>query len=263
MRLTWHFRPVIIRGRSIWANEADMTLNVTHLVPRHTRQWLRRTYDGLRFDSALRRFIAAPADALPAANPLLSELIDAWGNGGWIAREGYLRECLAIALESSGPTLECGSGLSTLLLGAVAQRRGYEHWAFEHLPEWGMKVDRCAARHSLRSVRLCTAPLKDYAGYAWYDPPMARLPQVFALVVCDGPPSGTAGGRYGLAPIMREHLAPGCVILLDDAGREHERAIARRWQEELGATHQLVAAGDNPYIRMTVPGLQVQPALHG
>ena len=74
----------------------------------------------------------------------------------------------------------------------------------------------------------------------------------FALVVCDGPPADTVGGRYGLVPIMRDRLAPGCAILLDDAEREHERAIARRWQLELGATHQFVA-DDKPFIRLIVP----------
>lgn len=244
-------------------NGCGRNVRLTRLVPRHARQWLRQTYDALRFEAAMRRFIAAPADALPPDSTLLTELIDAWGNAGWIARESYLRECLAIALTSPGPTLECGSGLSTLLLGAVAQRVGYEHWVLEHLPEWGVKVERHAARHSLRSVRLCTAPLRDYAGYAWYDPPLADMPHAFALVVCDGPPAGTAGGRYGLVPIMRGHLAPGCVILLDDAEREHERTIARRWQQELGATHQLIP-GDNAFIRLTVPmpRVVVQPALN-
>jgi hypothetical protein len=80
-----------------------------------------------------------------------------------------------------------------------------------------------------------TAPLKSYAGYSWYDPPLSRWSRNFSLVVCDGPPADTPGGRYGLAPIMREHLAPGCVILLDDAEREPEREIAQRWSAELDA----------------------------
>ena len=79
-------------------------------------------------------------------------------------------------------------------------------------------------------------------------------------VVCDGPPSGTVGGRYGLVPVMREHLRPGCVILLDDAWREDERAVARRWDSELGATHEVVSC-KKPYIRMVVTGNLAQPLL--
>jgi len=233
-------------------NATEAVLNVAHFVlPKQTRQWLRRAYDGLRFDAAMRRFIANPSAAAGPANPLLGELISAWGNSGWIAQKGYLRACIAAALASTGPTLECGSGLSTLLLGAVAQQCGQQHWALEHLPEWSTRVGRCAERHRLHSVNVHTAPLKSYAGYTWYDPPLSRWPRNFSLVVCDGPPADTPGGRYGLAPIMREHLAPGCVILLDDAEREHEREIAQRWSAELDATQQIVDDG-KPFIRLVV-----------
>ncbi|HEU5296533.1 MAG TPA: class I SAM-dependent methyltransferase [Burkholderiaceae bacterium] len=230
------------------------------VFPRQTRQWLRRAYDGLRFDAAMKRFIANPPEALATNSRVLNELISSWGNSGWIAQEGFLRACLANALVSSGPTLECGSGLSTLLLGVVAQQRGYEHWALEHMPEWGMRVNRGLVRHRVRAVRLCTAPLKNYGGYAWYDPPLARLPRTFALVVCDGPPADTKGGRYGLVPILRDRLAPGCVILLDDAQRDDERTIARRWTLELGATVQIID-DYKPFIRLVVPKHEMAEAV--
>jgi hypothetical protein len=83
------------------------------------------------------------------------------------------------------------------------------------------------------------------------------MPDSFPLVVCDGPPGSTKGGRYGLVPIMREWLKPGCVILLDDAGREQERAIARRWEAELGASSETLGS-IKPYIEMTVMGRQNQ-----
>jgi len=226
---------------------------MAHLVlPRKTRQWLRRTYDAMRFDTAMRRFITDPPAALAADSHVLGDLISAWGNSGWIAQEGYLRACLEVALASRAATLECGSGLSTLLIGVVAQQQGCEHWALEHLAEWGAKIDYFRVRYGLRAVKLHTAPLRNYDGFAWYDPPLSRLPRTFALVVCDGPPANTAGGRYGLVPVMREHLAPGCVILLDDAGRPEEQMIAQRWQRELNAVQQFVP-DDKPFIRMVVP----------
>jgi hypothetical protein len=229
-------------------------LSVVHaVVPPRARRWLRATYDTWRFDVALRRFAADPEAALAADSPVLTELVAAWGNAGWSAHEEYLRGCVAQALASDRASLECGSGLSTLLLAVVAERRGYEHWALEHQPEWSARVEREAARHHLRSLRLCTVPLRLHGRFAWYDAPIARMPQAFSMVVCDGPPADTAGGRYGLAPVMHDRLPPGCVILLDDAEREHERKIARRWERELGATHELVSC-QKPYIRMVVTG---------
>ena len=53
-----------------------------------------------------------------------------------------------------------------------------------------------------------------------------------SLVICDGPPSSTRGGRFGLVPVLRENLAPGFRILLDDARRPGEREVLRRWASE-------------------------------
>ena len=227
-------------------------MSVVHAVfPSRARRWLRATYDSWRFERAMRRFAADPERAASRGSGVLRELISAWGNPGWIAQEEYLRSCVEHALKSGGPTLECGSGLSTLVLGAVATRRGFEHWALEHQPEWSARVARDVERYGLLGARVCTAPLRQYGRFAWYDPPLARMPQRFLMVVCDGPPGDTLGGRYGLVPVMGERLAPGCVILLDDASREPERETAQRWAVELGATHELVVC-DKPYIRMVV-----------
>ena len=82
------------------------------------------------------------------------------------------------------------------------------------------------------------------------------MPRSFSLVICDGPPSRTLGGRYGLVPVMRTRLKAGCVILLDDAEREHERQIARLWQTELGAKAEFLD-GSKPLIRLVVQGKAV------
>lgn len=233
-------------------------MSVVHaVVPPRARRWLRATYDAWRFNGAIRRFAADPEAALAGGSSVLAELISAWGNAGWSAQEDYLRGCVGQALESDGPSLECGSGLSTLLLAVVAERRGFEHWVLEHQPEWSARVEKEAARHDLHSLRLCTVPLRLHGRFAWYDPPLARMPQAFSMVVCDGPPADTAGGRYGLVPVMHDRLPPGCVILLDDAQRQHEREIALRWEAELGTTHELVSC-HKPYIRMVVTGRHAQ-----
>jgi len=233
---------------------------VRAVVPPRARRWLRRMYGARHFDAAMRRFVADPEAAVAPGSSVLAELIAAWGNPGWSAQEEYLRVCITQALRSNGPTLECGSGLSTLLLGVVAQRNGVEHWALEHQHEWSVRVRRSVTRYNLSAVRVSTAPLRHYAGFDWYDPPLADMPAQFAMVVCDGPPSGTVGGRYGLVPVMCNHLRPGCVILLDDAWREDERAVARRWDAELGATHEVVSC-KKPYIRMVVTGRLGQAVL--
>lgn len=193
-----------------------------------------------------------PEECAHAGNRVLVDLIYGWGNESWSALDEYLAACVGHALNSSGPTLECGSGLSTVLMGVVAKKRDQIHWALEHNPEWATRVQRFLDRYNLDSkVKLCSNPLRDYGTFSWYDPPMESLPDTFGLVICDGPPSSTKGGRHGLVPVMKERLKPGCIILLDDAGRDEERTIAHRWKTELGASLELHGA-TKPYIRMTV-----------
>lgn len=204
------------------------------------------------FRRAFQQFIHNPGSCAHPGNPVLLDLIYGWGNEHWSALDEYLAACIRYALGSSGPTLECGSGLSTLLMGVIAQQRGYSHWALEHSPKWAVKVRRCLRRYKLDSaVVLCVNPLRHYVDFRWHDPPLAFMPGVFDLIICDGPPGATEGGRYGLVPIMKDRFKPGCVILLDDAGREQERAIAIRWKSELGASLE-VCGSSKPYMKMTV-----------
>ena len=79
--------------------------------------------------------------------------------------------------------------------------------------------------------RLVPAPLKRAAKEA--HPPLAEMPKEFQLVTCDGPPGSTAGGHYGLLPVMGERLPAEAVILLDDtSGRARSKSL-RRWTNEL------------------------------
>jgi hypothetical protein len=74
--------------------------------------------------------------------------------------------------------------------------------------------------------------LIEYGEFVWYDPPLAQMPEAFSLVICDGPPGTTKGGRYGLLPVLGKRLPPGATILLDDAGRPAETELIRRWEGE-------------------------------
>ncbi len=96
------------------------------------------------------------------------------------------------------------------------------------------------ARHRLDNVRVCQAELRDFGEFDWYAAPPEDLPKNFGLVICDGPPGGTVGGRYGLFPRMRSHLAPDCVVLLDDAGRTAEQATLARWRQEFRINHEII-----------------------
>ena len=77
-------------------------------------------------------------------------------------------------------------------------------------------------RHHISNVNVCLSPLRSYGEFSWYELPSGGLPEEFRLVICDGPPESTPGGRYELLPVLGPRLSKGTVILLDDANRASE-----------------------------------------
>lgn len=221
------------------------------ISPRLTRMLLGEQHRKRVFRRAMERAAAAlgAGVALPVA--VLADLVYGWGNEEWSAKEEFMQGFLAHALEAAGPVLECGSGLSTLLLGLVAQRNGVRVWTLEHNPFWAERVRGALAEFGITAAEVCVSPLRDHGGFTWYDPP-SHLPGDFSLVVCDGPPWDTPGGRYGLLPVMGERLRPGASILLDDAHRPDEQAVLERWAAELGSSYRMLGAVA-PYAVLRVP----------
>lgn len=183
--------------------------NAKSLLPWRVRNFIREVHRYFVFRQAMRRFLKSPESSIQPENPLIKDLVYGWGNESWSAQDGYLAGCIEHALTADGPILECGSGLSTILVGAIAKARGIDHWA----PEWAAKLQQYLSKYQIDSVVLCARPLKDYGDFSWYDPPLESMPESFPLVLCDGLPGSTKGGRFGLVPVMRARLKPGCIIL--------------------------------------------------
>jgi hypothetical protein len=172
-----------------------------------------------------------------------TDAIFGWGNERWTAEAPYLREVVASAERARGSILECGSGLTTLMMGAIASRRGIQLHSLEHNPEWHARVSEAIEQFHLTNVTVHLAPLRDFGSFDWYDAPLAALPNDFSLVVCDGPPGVTRGGRSGMLPMMRGKLAKTVSILIDDTNRDAEGQLARQWIGELHASNGLHSGG--------------------
>lgn len=157
------------------------------------RKFVRSQHRRWVFRNALRRFAMNPERGVNDA-ALLADLIYGWGNEAWSGSEEYLHACVEAVCRSNGDILECGSGLSTILMGLVARESGHTVWSLEHHASWSERVRQTLERNLISSVRLCLGPLRDYGDYSWYDPPLDSMPARFAVVVCDGPPASTPGG---------------------------------------------------------------------
>jgi len=192
-------------------------------------------------DRVMSRLSRRPAPRTPSV--IWTDAIFGWGNERWSAEARYLREVVRSAEKTRGPILECGSGLTTIMIGAIASRRGIHLHALEHQAEWHARVTEAIRRFGLTNVTVHLAPLRDFGEFDWYDAKLNELPNDFSLVVCDGPPGVTRGGRSGMLPMMRGKLAKTVSILIDDTNRPAEGQLARQWIGELGAAQGLHAGG--------------------
>lgn len=181
---------------------------------------------------------------LPRRNSAIwTDAIYGWDNERWSADESYLAEAVRLAARARGPILECGSGLTTLLMGAVTVRTGARIHALEGNPEWRERAAGAATRYGMTNITVHLAPMRDFGEFDWYDAPVATLPRDFALVICDGPPASTRGGRSGMLSVMRGNLALDCTVLIDDTNRPAEHDVVQRWMRELGASSESRASG--------------------
>lgn len=224
------------------ASAGALTKRVRSVLRPYYRRWLLRR--------ALRQFSRLPLAQVPA-RALLHDLIRGWDNPTHTATSEFIGALLRHAA-STHTILECGSGLTTVLLGVAAQRGNARVYTLEHDSVWADRVTAELKRLALTSVTLAVAELHDYEGFHWYQPSPVLMRESFGLVVCDGPPGDTPGGRYGLLPVMRPSLQSGCVILLDDTQRDAERSIAQRWAEELGAAVEF-STGARSFATIVVP----------
>ena len=197
----------------------------------------------VRLILAARWFRALPSRRWESALPMLRS---AWGNLGYTADLAYLAAVLRHAMRAGGPILECGSGLTTFL---VAVASGHAVWSLEHLAEWRRRT-QTRLKWAGVGANVLHAPLQRYGSYDWYAVP-ASLPSHFHLVVCDGPPADTRGGRYGLLPQLGHHLSKDATLLLDDAERPEEQGVLRQWKEA-GWEYVIEGERDEAYAVVTV-----------
>jgi hypothetical protein len=205
--------------------------SVRKLVPKSVKRPIKSFLLKRQLRRAIEKIRRLPKDVVPSRE-LLSELMAGWGNEGYAANLDYLEEVAKRAVSAAGPVLECGSGATTILLGVLCAKREIEVWSLEHSPEWRARIVELLERSGISGSGVCSAPLVEYGEFDWYDPPLAKLPKNFALVICDGPPGSTKGGRYGLLPVMNDRLGSGSYVLVDDAGRPAEAEMIERWERE-------------------------------
>ncbi|MFC3713275.1 class I SAM-dependent methyltransferase [Sphingoaurantiacus capsulatus] len=158
-------------------------------------------------------------------------------DGGWVAGADFLlllaRQVLA---QKPGLVVEFGSGVSSVVIGRCLQLNGHGRLvSFDHDAGFAELTRRRLARAGVPG-EVHAAPLKpgvDGYGGSWYG--HGELPDGIDLLVIDGPPAWReeqAESRGSAAPAAFGKLAPGGIVLLDDAARPGEQRVAQRWRAE-------------------------------
>lgn len=222
--------------------------NVRRVFPKWLKQPLKQALVNRQLRHAIRKLRESRTD-IPSRE-LLSELVTAWGNEGYAATLDYLEAVARLSVDTSGPILECGTGATTILLAILSERRNIDVWSLEHSLEWKTRLTKVLARNRSTRARICWSPLIDYGEFVWYEPPLTQMPNEFSLVICDGPPGSTKGGRYGLLPVLGDRLPAGSTILLDDAARPGELEVIKKWEQEVGFEIELTGSSTRQFTVM-------------
>jgi predicted O-methyltransferase YrrM len=129
--------------------------------------------------------------------------------------------------------LECGTGLSTVLMAMIALETGAQVTSLEHDETWYKIVRSRLDELRLTNTGVVLSPLRSFGEFSWYDfDSKIASDTKFDLVLCDGPPNSTSGGRYGLLPRVFQKLRSGATIVVDDSHREDEVRMIQRWIAE-------------------------------
>lgn len=140
-------------------------------------------------------------------------------------------------LPSGSTVLELGSGATTVWMALASRRRGGDVHivSLEGSADFA-EVTRTAVRRNgvddlvdLRVAALEAVTTK-HGEQQWYESPAWDDLSGIGLLFIDGPPGGTGPhARYPAVEMLAERLAPGAIVVIDDADRDDEKAMLADW----------------------------------
>ena len=161
-------------------------------------------------------------------------------DNGLDAPGGLVKVCNEIVHGDRTRILECGSGVSTVLLARLLhERERGVLTSLEHDPHWATLIQDHLQREHLDQIgRVVHAPLQG-------DPPWYRLdemPDEIDLLIADGPPAFESGHGAARAPALArldDKLVHDAAVILDDIERPGERQIIATWETSTSWRFQL------------------------
>ncbi|VAW55252.1 hypothetical protein MNBD_GAMMA06-1035 [hydrothermal vent metagenome] len=157
----------------------------------------------------------------------------------WSAAADFLKLISDYCLKNSPQVImECSSGTSSLVLSQCCQLNNTGHvYSLENGEAFVTKTTEQLSDFLLSEYcDVIHAPLQTVClngeNFKWYD--LDDLPDIaIDMLVIDGPPGFLQKySRYPALPLLRKKLNEHCIVFLDDAARDDEQELIKRWLDE-------------------------------
>jgi predicted O-methyltransferase YrrM len=193
---------------------------------------------------------AAPDSAALADLQAWHVLSPLLGQGGYLPwTTGSMRPAALVAVcnevvhGARTRIVECGSGVSTVMLARLLRERGAGGLtAIEHDLHWAALVEDQLRREGLDTIgRVLRAPLTGEP--QWYGAEgLTAVPDAVDLLLVDGPPAcdpGKGTSRAPAFPWFAQRLVAGAAVIVDDIDRPGERQVIAGWEQSTGWRFEL------------------------
>lgn len=189
--------------------------------------------------------------------------------GGWaMDARSLLDVARLIVRRKPALVFEVGSGSSTVWLGHLIKAYGGRLVTIDHLEKYAELTRAAVVEHGLQdTVELHVRPLGDVQiqgkVWTWYMDVEEVLDSTpIDVVLVDGPPKATGAlARFPALPLLLDFIADTAWIALDDAHRDDEREIVRKWRGRIpGLTREITASEDLALLRYDRPDPSHAPA---
>ena len=148
-----------------------------------------------------------------------------------------------IVINNRKNIIEFGSGISTIYMAKLSKvnNLNLNIYSIDENSNWIRKVYNILVKENLDDVvTFIYSPLKFYnENIKWYDSFVLdnylKNNYICDMVLIDAPKANEKGDeeiRYWALPYMFDKLNDDYVIFLDDANREGEKNIIKKWQDE-------------------------------
>ena len=156
----------------------------------------------------------------------------------WAASPDFLMPIVDHVLQKSPKVvLECGSGVSTLVVARCLQLNGEGHvYTLDHEPDYAERTRELLKAHDLQEwATVIDAPLEKYASeegdIPWYS--VSSIPDLeIDVLIVDGPPQPSSPkARYPAGPLLFTRLSTSGVVFIDDADTAKMQKVIALWEK--------------------------------